>query len=175
MFVTFGEKLFGAVDRVPGHFYVATPFLFFCGFPIIPGRSYLVLESTHVEPTLFRKGSFAGYSIYWSLKSIAMAWFRGLLGLLSLAAVITTLVTCLVYFNDKKDAQYLHIGLAASGALVLLLAAYLISLRLTVASRRRLEALARRLEGKYPKAALVVQTYLESTEQDFPTSENASD
>ncbi|HWG46835.1 MAG TPA: hypothetical protein VN688_28995 [Gemmataceae bacterium] len=172
MFITVGEKLFGVVDQVPGHFYVATPFLHICEFPLVPGRSYLVLHGSQVDPGLFRKGSFAGYSIYWSLKSIALAWFRGLLGLLSLIAVITAGITYLVYFNDKKDPQYLHIGLAASGTLLIFLGAYWISLRLAVANRRRLVAMARRLEGKYPKAALVVQEYLKASESNSRTSEN---
>jgi hypothetical protein len=175
MFITFGEKLFGVVDRVPGHFYVATPFLHICEFPLVPGRSYLVLYGSQVDPSIFRKGSFAGYSIYWSLKSIAMAWFRGLLGLLSVIAVITAGITYLAYFNDNRDPQNLHIGLAASGALLVFLGAYLISLRFTMANRQRLVAIARRLERKYPKAALVVQEYLKASGQNSLTAENDLD
>jgi hypothetical protein len=164
MFVPFGKKLFGIVDRVPGHFYVATPFLHICEFPVIPVRSHLVLEGSKVDPTFFRKGSFTGYSIYWSLKSISMAWFRGLLGLLSLAAAVTAVVMLVFYFKDTDDSQYLHIGLGAIGSIILFLGAYLLSFRLTLANRPRLVAMARRLEGKFPKAALVIQTYLKDSE-----------
>jgi hypothetical protein len=175
MFVTFGEKLFGVVDRVPGHFYVATPFLHFCEFPVFPGRSYLVQEGSQVDPTLFRKGSFAGYSIYWSLKSIAMAWFRGLLGILSLVAAVTALGTYLVYFNDKKDIQYLYTALIATASIFPFLAVYVLSLRLAMASRGRLAALAQRLEAKYPKAAFVVQSYLDDSEPDSLAVKNGQE
>jgi hypothetical protein len=175
MFITFGEKLYGAVDQVPGHFYVATPFIHINEFPIVPGRSYLVLQGSRVDPSLFRKGSFAGYSIYWSLKSIVMAWFRALLVLLSLVAITLAIVMYWVYFNDKNDVQYLRIALDASGALALFLATYRLSLRLTAASPRRLAAMARRLEGKYPKAALVVQTYLKENGLDYLNTENGQD
>lgn len=175
MFISVGEKLYGVVDRVPGHFYIATPFLHFCEFPIFPGRSYLVIEGTQVDPTLFRKGSFAGYSIHWSLKSIAMAWFRAFLGLLALAGFITALGTYLAYFNDKKHPGYLHVALSATAAIVLCLGLYLLSRRLEIASSRRVIALARRLEGKYPKASVIVQTYLEESGLHSPSAQNGQD
>ncbi|HTU91193.1 MAG TPA: hypothetical protein VMF69_14030 [Gemmataceae bacterium] len=174
MFISNGEKLYGAVDRVPGHFYVATPFIHICEFPIFPGRSYLVLQGNQVDSSLFRKRSFAGYPIYWSLKSIGMAWFRALLGLLSLVATIIATVMFWGYFNNK-DIQSIYIAIDAIGALALFLATYRLSLRMTVASRRRLAVLAQRLEGKYLPAALVVRTYLQDIEQNSLTSEHGSD
>lgn len=175
MFVTFGEKLFGVVDQVPGQFYIATPFLHICDFPLIPGRSYLVMEGSQVDPTIFRKGSFAGYSIYWSLKSIAMAWFRGLLGFLSLVAAVNAGVMFLLYFKDKSDPQYLRFALVAIAAICLFLGAYVLSRRFSKASPQRLAKIARRLEGKYPKAALVVQMYLKESGLDSQTAENGRD
>ena len=162
MFISVGEDLYGAVDRVPGHFYVATPFIHICGFPIFPGRSYLVLHSSRVDPSLLRKRGFAGHPIYWSLKSIVMAWFRALLAVLSLIAIITAMVMYWGYFSNN-DAQALYPALIASESLVLLLAIYWLSRRLTVASRRRLVAMARRLEGRYSNAALVIQSYLKDS------------
>lgn len=174
MFISVGEDLYGAVDRVPGHFYVATPFIHICEFPIFPGRSYLVLQGSHVDPSLFRKKRFAGYPIYWSLKSIGMAWFRALLAVLSLVAVITATVSYWAYFSNK-DSQSLRIALDATGALAIFFAIYRLSRRMTVASRERLAAMARRLEGKYPKAALVIQTYLKDSEAGSLTTENGQD
>lgn len=172
MFVSFGERLFGAVDRVPGHFYVATPFLYFCEIPIFPGRSYLVLDGTQIDPTVFRKGSFSGYSIYWSLKSILMAWFRAWLALLGVAGGVLAPLMYLAYYRDTHDLFHLHFAWAATAMVVVCLFAYLLSLRLTRASPRRLAALARRLERKYPKAALVVQTYLKENGLDASNVEN---
>lgn len=175
MFVTFGEKLFGVVDRVPGHFYVATPFLYFCEIPIFPGRSYLVVDGSQVDPTVFRKGSFSGYSIYWSLKSILMAWFRALLAVLGVAGGVLAPLMYLAYYRDTHDLLYLHIAWAATAMVFFCLFAYWLSLRLTRASPRRLAALARRLEGKYPQAALVVHTYLKENSLDSGTAENGPD
>jgi hypothetical protein len=175
MFITTGEKLFGKVDRVPGHFYVATPFLFFCGIPIFPGRSYLVLEGTQVDPTVFRKGSFAGYSIYWSFKSILMAWFRALFALLSLTGGITAALLFLAYFRDTHDPRHLNIALAGTAVIGLSLGAYLLSRWLERASPQRVIALGRRLEGKYPQAAAVVQAYLTESGLDASNAEMRND
>jgi len=172
MFVSFGEKLFGIVDDVPGHFYVATPFLYFCEMPIFPGRSYLVLDGTQVDPTVFRKGSFSGYSIYWSLKSILMAWFRALLVLLGVAGGVLAPLMFLAYYRDTHKPLDLYIAWAATATVFVCLLAYLLSRRLMRASPRRLTALAQRLEGKYPKAALVVQTYLQENGLDSETTES---
>ena|SRR5579871_1834917 len=174
MFISVGEKLFGRVDRVPGHFYVATPFLFFCELPIFPGRSYLVLEGTQVDPTVFRKGSFAGYSIYWSFKSILMAWFRALLAVLSIAGVITAALLYLAYFRDTHNPRDLNIALAGTAVIVVSLGAYLITRWLERASPRRVVALARRLEGRYPQAFHVVQTYLKENSLDSSISHDES-
>jgi|GEM_PF-4699635 hypothetical protein len=160
MFITAGEKLFGRVDRVPGRFYIATPFLFFCEFPIFPGRSYLVLEGTQVDPTIFRKGSFVGFSIYWSFKSILMAWFRAVLAFVGSAGGVLAPLMYLVYFRDTSNLQARYIAVAATVVAFLCLMAYLFTRWLELASPRRVMALARHLEGKYPKAALVVQSYL---------------
>ncbi|MGH7173492.1 MAG: hypothetical protein ACRELG_24690, partial [Gemmataceae bacterium] len=102
------------------------------------------------------------------------AWFRALLALLSIVAVILAMVMYWGYFNDN-DVQSLWIALYASEAIVLFLATHWLSLRLTVASRWRLVVMARRLEGKYHKAALVVQTYLKDSGLDSLTAENGQD
>jgi hypothetical protein len=175
MFITAGEKLYGRVDRVPGRFYVATPFLFFCEIPIFPGRSYLILEGTQVDPTIFRKGSFAGYSIYWSFRSILMAWFRALLALLSLAGAIAAALLYLAYFRDTHHPQDLNIALAGTAVTVLSLGAYLLTRWLERAGPRRVIALARRLEGRYPQAAAVVQTYLRESGLDASIAEIGDD
>ena len=70
MLVIHGVGLYGKVDRVPGLFHVATQFLHIYWMPIIPLRTYLVLEGARP-----REG-FHGLAIPLSWKSILLAWGR---------------------------------------------------------------------------------------------------
>ncbi len=160
MFVTAGEKLFGPVDQVPGHFYVATRFFHLCEFPIVPLRSYLVAEGTEVDPTVFRGGTFTGLPIGWSLKSIVAAWIRGVLGVLAVAGVVTALIAFLVYFNHNPDPETLSIAVGGTIAAPFFWGMIVLSRRLTAASPARLQRLLSRLDQKFPDAASMARASL---------------
>jgi hypothetical protein len=68
MLVIFGYSLFGRVDRVPGLFHVVTQFLHVYWMPILPKRSFLILETSQS----------AGHAIPLPLnwKSVLFAWGR---------------------------------------------------------------------------------------------------
>jgi hypothetical protein len=70
MFVIFGQRNFGKVDRVPGAFYVVTQFFHVSFLPLIPLTTYVVLEGTEGGNT------FKGKQIGMSFKSILTAWSR---------------------------------------------------------------------------------------------------
>ena len=44
MLIVWGERLYGAVDRVPGVLHVATSFGHAYYFPAVPGKTYIVVE-----------------------------------------------------------------------------------------------------------------------------------
>src|SRR5262245_10037070 len=69
----YGYWLYGHVDYVPGMFHVATRFFHFFFFPLVPLRTFVVLEGTQ------HRGSFQGRQIRLSLKSILVAYLKGLL------------------------------------------------------------------------------------------------
>src|SRR5262249_33024029 len=70
MFVILGEQLYGKVDQVPGLLHVATKFGHINFIPVVPMKSFIVLEGT-------KKGrEFAGVGIQLRWKSVLFAWIR---------------------------------------------------------------------------------------------------
>ena len=67
----YGYWLYGHVDYVPGMFHVATRFFHFFFFPLVPLRTFVVLEGTQ------HRGSFQGRQIRLSLKSILLRLLEG--------------------------------------------------------------------------------------------------
>ena len=65
------EVLCGKVDRVPGYFYVSTQFWHIQFVPIVPLRSYIVLEGSE-QGNVFR-----GKPIPLRLKSVLVGYLRG--------------------------------------------------------------------------------------------------
>src|SRR5947209_3551118 len=63
-----GERLFGKVDRVPGVCYVATMFAHINFLPLVPIRSYIVVEGTESSK------EFRGRPIPLNLKSVFVAY-----------------------------------------------------------------------------------------------------
>jgi hypothetical protein len=73
--IIFGEKSYGKVDRVPGVCYVVTVFAHLNFLPLVPVRSFIVLEGTESG------GEFRGKQIATNLKSAAAGYARAWLGL----------------------------------------------------------------------------------------------
>ena len=67
-----GIRRCGVVDKVPGHFFVATEFLHLFRIPLLPTDTYLYRKDSDWD---------LGFSIPLSFKSVLYGWVRGLLGL----------------------------------------------------------------------------------------------
>lgn len=70
MIIFYGYRSYGKIDRVTGLFYVVTEFFHLNWVPLIPVRTYLVVEGRDVD------GRRAGVPIRLSLKSILVTWLR---------------------------------------------------------------------------------------------------
>jgi hypothetical protein len=78
--IIFGEKSYGKVDRVPGVSYVVTIFAHLNFLPLIPVRSFLVVEGTE------EGGQFRGKQVSVCLKSVLAGYVRVWCGLVMLIA-----------------------------------------------------------------------------------------
>lgn len=70
MIIIFGERMYGKVDRVPGVCYVITIFAHLNFIPLIPVRSYIVVEGTE------EGGEFRGKQVSVCLKSVLAGYLR---------------------------------------------------------------------------------------------------
>ncbi|MDB5309793.1 MAG: hypothetical protein JWO38_3995 [Gemmataceae bacterium] len=78
MFVVFGEKMYGKVDRVPGLCYVITKFAHLNFVPLFPTGGYIVIKGSESG------GDFRGKPIGVSLKSVFVGYVRFWVGLITL-------------------------------------------------------------------------------------------
>jgi hypothetical protein len=78
MFVVFGERMYGKVDRVPGLCYVVTKFAHLNFIPLFPTGGYIVIEGSESG------GQFRGKPIGVSLKSVFTGYVRVWVGLITL-------------------------------------------------------------------------------------------
>jgi hypothetical protein len=106
-----GEQLYGQVDRVSGLFYVSTLFFHVNYVPLVPLRSYVVLEGSE------KGGAFHGKKVPLHLKSVAVGYLRGWTGVatICLAAASGFLGTTL--FLNGPDAVNVLAALAVAAAL----------------------------------------------------------
>ena len=74
MLVFHGERLYGKVDRVPGLLYVSTLFFYLQYLPIVPLRSYIIIEGTE------NGSAFRGKQVRLRLKSVLAGYLRPWLG-----------------------------------------------------------------------------------------------
>ncbi|MGC3998136.1 MAG: hypothetical protein QM767_11865 [Anaeromyxobacter sp.] len=133
--IVFGSRLFGKVDHVPGHFYVATRFAHLYFLPLFPTSSWVVLDDGSHESSLTSsqwQGARLG-RIAW--RSVAMAWLRAGLMAVSLLAAIFGL-------GALDDPSLAVSGIALA---VMSVAAFAGSYRLGRADAARAQALAREL------------------------------
>jgi hypothetical protein len=108
-----GRLVFGMVDRVPRVCYVATLFFHINLVPLVPLKSYLI-----VEPTT--RDHYCSHRIPLSWRSVVMAWLRtGLLGVVGASGLITTfLFTDLIDGKGNESALWVGVtALMASGLL----------------------------------------------------------
>jgi hypothetical protein len=106
MFITFGTRNYGKVDRVPGLFYVVTRFVHVMFIPLLPLESYVILD------TPGGKGQ-RGLRIPMSVKSMLMAWLRGAC---ITAAVICAFVLLANILPERRNEEHFWTALAVMGA-----------------------------------------------------------
>lgn len=85
MIVVFGERAYGKVDRVPGVCYVVTIFAHLNFIPLVPLRSYIVVEGTE------NGGEFRGKEITTNIKSLIAGYIRVWCGAIM---IIAGLIAC---------------------------------------------------------------------------------
>jgi hypothetical protein len=131
MIIFFGSRLCGRVDDVPGLFYVKTRFLHLQYIPLVPTRSYVILEGSEAD------GGFHGIPIGLSIKSVLMAWFRSATVLGALASGIVGLGS---FLNQRRPAA--GFGIVCLAAALGCIGLFWLSRKLAHASPRRARELA---------------------------------
>jgi len=104
MFI-WGKRMFGLVDYVAGYFYVVTQFFHIWFIPLIPLKSYLVIDGSEKD------GGFRGVEIPINGKSVMTAYLRAILviaGIMSVfylhsfLAVITPIFCGLAFWGTYR-------------------------------------------------------------------------
>jgi len=112
MYFVFGSRLYGKVDKVPGHFWVATKFAHVYYIPLIPTETWLVTSQTDKH--------WRGKKIPLSLKSILTAWFR----VAAIGAAVVGAVLAIIAFNDSKTQEAIVHAIVAAIAIALVVFTY---------------------------------------------------
>ena len=147
-----GGRLFGKVDQVPGLFHVATEFFHVNFVPLVPTRSWLVMQGT--EKSGLGGNSWRGIrlrSIRWG--SVGMAWLR--LGLV-VAAAAFGFASLAAFLKGTSLATSVGTTLLAVGAAAALVASYRVA-RASAESLRRLAVQASMPEELLHRAMAVLQ------------------
>jgi hypothetical protein len=163
MFLIFGTRTFGKVDRVPGLFYVTTRFFHINFVPLIPLGSYVIFEGTD-------RGKMIGFS----LKSLAWAWGRWVLvigglicGLIAFVHLLGSLTT--------RDMELLLIGCGLGTLCVFFAGLFVASFFLNKASHERAMQLADELGWPRSRVASYLTPEGDRYEDDVPVLESARD
>ncbi len=147
-----GRFLYGKCDVVHGEFYVATEFQHVAWLPIIPIRTWVVLEGS-LETTGDDTQSFditwEGSPIPFSFKSFLVAWARTLLILAAICTCVYALLLLLVIVSQPAAWTRIVIPLLWTALFV---AVYWLSFRVTAASRERQAILREVVNRKYGQA-----------------------
>jgi hypothetical protein len=131
MVLIYGSNLFGKVDEVPGLFHVATKFDHVYYVPILPLKTYLVLE---------REGRYV--QIRMSFKSVFLAWGRAVL----LVTAFFSLCMSILAGHFEPNGRVWLIALLVAGVSSILFASSYVLRKPRRASVTRAMALARRAE-----------------------------
>jgi hypothetical protein len=93
MLLIFGQGKYGKVDHVPNLFYVVTEFFHLYYVPLLPLRSYLVLDGSRPgAPTTTARISL-------SLKSMLVGWLRAAFVLAVVGGVIGGVIALVEYLS----------------------------------------------------------------------------
>src|SRR5262245_61234234 len=111
MIFIWGDKLFGTVYQVPGVCHVATVFFHIFFFPLIPRRTYIVVDgaSAAIEEAIARGTirpsvyGFWGIRIPMSARSVLLGYFRGILGLLIVIGLMIASVPIIDAMNGTTQ------------------------------------------------------------------------
>lgn len=95
--ISWGRRLYGKVDEVPGRCHVATLFFTFCYLPLVPLETWLVTS----KKSRGLRQSFTGMRIPMSWKSCALAWIRIIVGsFLFVSGIVSVSAACVLCSPD---------------------------------------------------------------------------
>jgi hypothetical protein len=100
--ITFGTRLFGKVDSVPGKCHVSTVCWHVYYLPLIPRKSYIIIHERHDRLS----ASFEGIEIGFSWKSWLIAWVRLLLAVPTLLGILATIGLAFAATNEKRTETH---------------------------------------------------------------------
>jgi hypothetical protein len=137
MIIIWGQRNCGKVDKVPGLFYVVTQFFHLYYIPLIPLKSYVVLQGSEDG------NGFKGVQTPMSFKSILLAWLRAALVLAVLGGVIAGIVMTVEHMESKGED--LTKVIAPWVLVVVSVVLYWLTYKISLASRDRALHLAEQL------------------------------
>jgi hypothetical protein len=106
-----GEHLYGQVDRVAGLFYVSTQFWHLNYVPIVPLRSYIVLDGSEDGDT------FRGKKIPLQWKSVVIGYLRGWLGAATMFTALYSAFVGTSFFIGHTEWYAIAAALAVAAGL----------------------------------------------------------
>jgi hypothetical protein len=143
---------FGKCDIVPRECFVATEFQHFAFLPVIPIRTWVIIEGSETSSddcTDSFQLSWSGTPIPFSAKSLLLAWIRALMILVMIAAGIYLAFLVLLWIDGRGNLARIAITAAIFGSVYL---SYWCSYRFAYASPTRTEYLRYRLALKFDQS-----------------------
>ena len=105
MILIWGKKLYGKVDRSEGQFYVKTEFGHLWYIPLIPTKSWVILEGTEDGE------GWRGTPIPMSMKSVLVGWLRAALVLSAIGGAFAAGIAGMEYVEGYGDPMTLAKGI----------------------------------------------------------------
>ena len=136
MFVIYGKRLFGRVDKVQGVFMVATQFFHIWFVPLIPIGSYIIFAGSEDGQ------GFRGVKMTLDAKSVLAAYVRAFLVIAGIVQFLRGIYTIYQHYKGYYEPPTLASGLYLIMLSVIFFTAYALSRKLLRASYKRALELA---------------------------------
>jgi hypothetical protein len=136
MFLIYGKRLFGRVDKVQGVFMVATQFAHIWFIPLIPMASYIVFAGSEDGQ------GFRGVKMNLDAKSVLAAYVRAFLVIAGIVQLIRGIYTIQQHYRRFYEPPSLASGLYLILLSAIFFTAYVLSRKLLRASYKRALGLA---------------------------------
>ena len=115
MIIIWGKKLYGKVDRSEGEFYVKTEFGHLWYIPLVPTKSWVILEGSEDGD------GWQGVPISMSWKSVFVAWLRALFVLAAILGIGAAFSSGIAFSEGYGSVTEVAVGV---GGLILPIALY---------------------------------------------------